>query len=141
MVRPLSLLKTADLSFGNILAGPAAGTVTVDPATGAATYVGVTGGGGSTGAARLVGAGTAGQLVTVRWSTAAVTLTRIGGGATMRMDSLRTNSVFFVFAGSDPRIVPADRVLDIRFGGRLLVGANQPEGEYQGSFAVTVDYP
>ena len=122
-------------------AGRAAGTVTVNAATDAATHAGVTRSGGTVFAARFVGAGTAGQLVNVRWTTAPVVLTRVGGGSTMQVDSLRTNGVLFVFAGSDPRIIPADRVLDIRFGGRLLVGANQPEGDYQGSFTVTVDYP
>jgi len=58
----------------------------------------------------------------------------------MLLDQLRTNSVLFVFGGVDPRIVPDDGVLDIRFGGRLRVGANQREGSYAGSFAVTLDY-
>lgn len=140
-VRPVSLVRTADLSFGDILASAAAGSVTVNSVSDAATYVGVQGAGGTVSAARFLGAGTAGQIVTVRWSTAPFVLTRVGGGATMQVDTLRTNCVLFCFAGSDPRIVPADRVLDIRFGGRLLVGANQREGEYQGQFAVTVDYP
>lgn len=141
MIRPLSLLKTTDLSFGNIIAAPVAGSVTINPSTDAPVYAGVTGAGGPIHAARLVGAGTAGQLVWVRWTTAPVILARQGGGAQMTMTDLRTNSVLFVFAGSDPRIIPADRVLDIRFGGRLQVGANQREGVYEGSFVVTIDYP
>lgn len=140
-IRPLSLVKAGDLSFGNILAGPAAGTVTVNPSTDAPTYVGVAGAGGTIQAARFIGAGSANQLVFVRWNTAPFTIARQGGGATMIVDTLRTNSVLFVFAGNDPRIIPADRVLDIRFGARLRVGANQPEGTYGGSFAVTIDYP
>ena len=48
--------------------------------------------------------------------------------------------MLFVFGGVDPRIVPDDGVLDIRFGGRLRVGANQREGSYAGRFAVTLDY-
>lgn len=141
VIRPLSLAKTADLSFGNVIAGATAGTVTINPYTDARTSTGgLVLAGGTVQAARLVGAGTPGQLVLVRWNTAAFTLTRVGGGATMQVDSLATNYVQYIFAGSDPRLVPADRVLDIRFGGRLLVGANQAAGTYEGNFPVTVDY-
>ncbi len=139
-IRPLSLIKTTDLSFGNIIPGRGGGTVIVDPLTDAPAYAGVAGAGGQIGAARFVGSGTANQLVFVTWNTAPFVITRQGGGATMTVDTLRTNSVFFVFAGSDPRIIPADRTMDIRFGARLRVGANQAEGVYEGTFAVTVDY-
>lgn len=139
-IRPLSLLKTVDLSFGNIIPGANAGTVTINPVTDVPTYANVAGAGGQIAAARLVGGGTANQLVFVTWSTAPFLLTRQGGGATMTVDSLLTNSVFFIFPGNDPRVIPADRTLDIRFGARLRVGANQTEGVYEGTFAVTVDY-
>lgn len=112
----------------------------IDPATDVPAYVGVAGAGGTVSAARFVGAGSSGQLVYVRWNTAPFAITRQGGGATMLVDTLRTNSVFFVFAGNDPRIIPENRTLDIRFGARLRVGANQADGVYEGTFAITVDY-
>lgn len=138
---PLTILKTADLSFGDIIAAPVAGTVVINPYTDAATYAGLTGAGGTIQAARFVGAGTAGQLVLLRWPTAAFNLSRQGGGGTMRVDALRPNTTLFALSGVEPRIIPADRVLDIRFGARLNVGANQAEGIYEGSFTVTIDYP
>lgn len=141
VIRPLTLVKTADLSFGNIIPGATAGTVTINPYNDARTFTGgVVVAGGTVQAARLLGAGTPGRLAAVRWNTGAFTLTRVGGGATMQVDQLTTNSVQFVFPGNDPRQIPANRVLDIRFGGRLLVGANQAAGDYVGDFAVTVDY-
>jgi len=136
----LSVLKTADLEFGNIIAGPAAGTVVVNPYTDARTITTVTGAGGTVNAAKFTGIATPGSLAWVRWPTGNTILNRVGGGATMIMDQLRVNSVFFVFGGVDPRIVPADGRLDIRFGGRLNVKANQMEGVYSGTFTITVDY-
>lgn len=139
-IRPLSLLKTVDLSFGNIIPGTVAGTVTVSPATDAVTYTNVTGTGGQVGAARFVGAGTANQLVFIRASTAPFVLMRQGGGATMNVDTISINAAVFIFGDTAVRFIPADRTLDIRFGGRLRVAANQIEGVYEGTFAVTVDY-
>lgn len=137
---PLTILKTRDLDFGNIVAGPLAGTVTINPYSDVATYTGVVGAGGTVQAARFLGAGTAGQIVLVRWPTTAVTLTRQGGGATMLLDTLRVNSPLIALGGIDPRVIPPDRVIDVRVGGRLRVGANQGEGDYLGNFQVTIDY-
>ncbi len=139
-IRPLSLLKTVDLSFGNVIAGPVAGTVTVSPVTDAATYTDVTGAGGAITASRFVGAGTANQLVFIRASNAPFVITRQGGGATMTIDQISINAAVFIFGDTAVRFIPDNRTLDIRFGGRLRVGANQPEGTYEGTFAVTVDY-
>lgn len=139
-IRPLSLLKTVDLSFGNVIAGPVAGSVTLNPATDAPTYAGVTGAGGEIAAARFVGAGTANQLVFIRTSSAPFLLTRAGGGATMTIDQISINAAAFIYGDTAVRVIPDNRTLDIRFGGRLRVAANQPEGTYEGTFAVTVDY-
>ncbi len=136
----ITLVRTADLSFGDMIAAPVAGTVIVSPTNDTRTVTGVIPAGGTVQAARFTGRGTPGRIAYVRWSTAPVTLTRIGGGATMVMDQLRTNSVLFVFAGNDPRIIPANGILDIRFGARLRIAANQADGVYEGSFNVTLDY-
>ena len=136
----LTLVRTMDLSFGDLIAAPVAGSVVVSPTNDTRTLTAVTPAGGTVQAARFTGRGSPGRLAFVRWSTAPVTLSRIGGGATMIMDQLRTNSILFVFGGNDPRIIPASGILDIRFGARLRVGANQMEGEYQGTFDVTLDY-
>lgn len=141
ILRPFKIVKTEDLLFGNMATSNVQGRVVVDPNTGAATHTNVTPLGGTIQAAQALGYGTPGSLVWVRWNTQPFTLTRIGGGATMTVSQLRTNAVLFVFNGSDPRIVPANGFLDVRFGGQLNVGANQPDGEYVGTFAVTIDYP
>lgn len=141
ILRPFTIVKTEDLLFGNMATSNIQGTVVINPNTGAVTHTNVTGLGGTIQAAQAVGYGTPGSLVWVRWSTQAFTLARVGGGASMTVSQLRTNCVLFCFAGSDPRIVPANGFLDVRFGGQLNVGANQPDGEYVGSFAVTIDYP
>lgn len=139
-IRPLSLLKTTDLSFGNLVAGPLAGTVTINPVTDAATYANVTGAGGGVAAARFVGAGSANQLVFIRATNAPFVLTRAGGGGTMTIDQISINAAAFIYGDTAVRVIPPNRTLDIRFGGRLRVGANQPDGTYEGTFAVTVDY-
>lgn len=139
-LRPLSLLKTTDLSFGNIVPGKVAGSVTVDPISDAAVYANVTGAGGPIAAARFVAAGSANQLVYIRIGTAPSLLTRQGGGATMSIDTLRINAAVFIVGETAIRVIPADRTLDIRYGARLLVAANQQDGVYEGSFGVTVDY-
>ena len=136
----LTLVRTTDLSFGDLIAAPVPGTVVVSPTADTRTLTGVTPAGGTVRAARFTGRGTPGRLAFVRWTTAPIILSRIGGGASMTMDQLRTNSILFVFGGSDPRIIPASGILDIRFGARLQVGANQMEGEYQGTFDITLDY-
>lgn len=139
-LQPLTLLKTGDLSFGTVIAGRVAGTVTVDPMTDAPIYANVTGAGGQISAARFVGAGSANQLVFIRASTAPFLITRQSGGATMTVDTLRINAALFIFGDTAVRFMPAGRTMDIRYGARLRVDANQAEGVYEGTFAVTVDY-
>lgn len=139
-IRPLSLIKTRDLVFGNVIASTVAGTVVVDPDTEAALYTSVTGAGGTIQAARFLGAGTGGRMVNVRWTNGAFTLNRVGGGGTMRVDSLKAGSALVMNGNSGIGRIPLDRAFEIRMGGRLLVGANQREGDYEGTFAITVDY-
>lgn len=141
ILRPFSVVKTEDLLFGNMATTRLAGTVVVDPNTSRATHSNVVPMGGTVQAAQALGMGTPGSVVWVRWNTQPFTLTRVGGGATMTVSQLRSNCVLFCFTGSDPRIVPANGLLDVRFGGQLNVGANQPDGEYAGTFSVTIDYP
>jgi hypothetical protein len=139
-VRPLSMVKTGDLLFGNIIPSALAGSVVVDPDTERATYAGVAGAGGTIQAARFIGAGTPGRMVNVRWTNGAFTLTRVGGGGTMTVDSLRAGSILVMNGSSGIGLIPLDRAFDLRLGGRLLVGANQLDGQYEGTFAITTDY-
>ena len=136
VLEPLSLLNVQPLSFGDISAGAAAGTVVVNPDTNGRT---VTGGvaalGGTVTAARFLGTGSANSNVAIiREPRGQITITRVSGTETMIVDT------FTVEGGNGARQIRNDRVLDFRIGGTLRVGANQREGTYRGTFEVIVDY-
>ena len=140
VVRPNTLIKTDDLDFGTIISGATGGTVSVDAVTGARTR---------TGGATLVGndaqrarfQGTGGfLLITVSGSTS-VTLTRAGGGATPMTATLTraasTSGGGIALLGTT--LLPSG-VQTYYIGGTLTVPANQPEGDYSGTFTLTVNY-
>lgn len=135
IVQPLTLVNTAPLSFGAIVPGTGAGTVTVSE-TGTRT---------STGSVSLVAgtvsaAGFTGMtdgfpfFVIISNPPASVTLTRAGGGATMTADD------FVVEGGSGLRLIATNSIFTFRVGATLQVGANQPKGSYNGTFNMTVTY-
>ncbi|MBB5684583.1 DUF4402 domain-containing protein [Sphingobium boeckii] len=131
-VKPLSLLKTADLDFGDVAVGGTPGTVTINPTTGARTTAGgVTAIGGTPNGAQFVGAAAIGILVVVGIS-AAPTLTRAGGGS--------MTSTLNVEGGTGIRLFPGTGLQTFRVGGTLNVGANQLPGAYSGNFTLTVNY-
>ena len=140
VVRPNTLIKTDDLDFGTLLGGPGGGTVTINPvtngrsATGGATLVGSDG-------RRAVFQGTVGIfLITVSGSTS-VTLTRTGGGAPAMTASLvraaTTSGGGIALLGAT--LLPSG-VQTYYIGGTLTVPANQPAGDYSGTFTLTVNY-
>ncbi|HET6523502.1 DUF4402 domain-containing protein [Sphingopyxis sp.] len=140
VVRPNTLIKTDDLDFGTLIGGSAGGTVTINPvtngrsATGGATLVGNDG-------RRAVFQGTGGIfLITVSGSTS-VTLTRAGGGAPAITASLvraaTTSGGGIALLGAT--LLPSG-VQTYYIGGTLTVPANQPEGNYSGTFTLTVNY-
>ena len=65
---------------------------------------------------------------------ASVTLNRVGGGATMTVTNLN------ISGGAGLRFIPTNTVFTFTVGGRLNVGANQMQGLYLGTFAITVTY-
>jgi len=136
VLEPLSLLNVGSLSFGDISASAAAGTVVVDPDSGTrAVSGGVAALGGTVSAARFLGTGTANSNVAIiREPQGFITVTRSGGTETMTVDD------FTVEGGNGARQIRSDRVLDFKIGGTLNVGPNQAEGTYLGTFEVIVDY-
>lgn len=140
IVRPNTLIKTDDLDFGTLISGPTGGTITVNALTGARTTSGgVTPVGG--GFQRAVFQGTGGIfLITVSGSTS-VTLSRAGGGAAPMTASLvraaTTSGGGIALLGST--LLPSG-VQTYYIGGTLTVPANQPEGDYSGTFTLTVNY-
>jgi len=134
IIAPLSITKTNDLAFGNIVPGATAGTVTINQATGAATKTGgVTLFGTANHAAsfNITGSGRHNYVITV---SAAPTLTRAGGTQTMKMTALRLN-------GATTRTMAASGTATLTLGGTLAVAANQVAGTYSGTFTVSVAYP
>lgn len=138
VVRPNTLVKTDDLDFGSLTVGPTGGTVTIDPVnnarsrTGGVTLVG-------TDAQRAIFQGSGGLLlITVSGSTS-VTLTRAGGGGSMTASLVRAvnNGGGIVLLGST--LFPSG-VQTYYIGGTLNVPANQPPGDYSGTFTLTVNY-
>lgn len=140
IVRPNTLIKTDDLDFGTLTSGATGGTVAVDAVTGART----TGGGVTpigTFSQRAIFQGTGGLiLITVSGSTS-VTLTRAGGGAAPMTATLvraiSTSGGGIALLGST--LLPSG-VQTYYIGGTLTVPANQPEGDYSGTFTLTVNY-
>ena len=142
VVRPNTLIKTDDLDFGTIVSGATGGTVTVNPATNARGSAGGVTLAGS-GAQRAVFQGTGGLLlITVSGSNSA-TLTRAGGGAPAMTATLTramtTSGGGIILLGSSATLLPSG-VQTYYVGGTLSVPANQPEGDYSGTFTLTVNY-
>lgn len=140
VVRPNTLVKTDDLDFGTIVSGTTGGTVSVNAVTGART---TTGGSTAVGndAQRAMFQGSGGLLlITVSGSTS-VTLTRVGGGGTTMTASLvraaSTGGGGIALLGST--LLPSG-VQTYYIGGTLTVPANQLEGDYTGTFTLTVNY-
>lgn len=134
LLRPLTVQKVQDLDFGWVSA-PAAGTIVVDPASGAAT---TTGGliriGGTPQPAKFTGAAGGSSVVNIKLPNQPVTLTRVGGTETISLSK-------FTLDGASKRAMAQASSFDFKVGGTLTIGANQADGDYQGTFTVTVQYP
>ena len=132
IIKPLSLIKTEDLDFGTLLPSAVAGTVIVNADTGLRTTTGgVTPFGGTPQRAEFSGLGRFGLLSIV--SIGLPPILSNGSGGTMA-------SALVVEGGTGLRILPGTGVQIYRVGGTLTVGANQAEGNYSGTFSLTVNY-
>jgi len=134
IIGPISLVKDADLNFGNIAAGNLAGTVGLAAsATGARSALGgvtlpaVT---GSFNAAKFTVGGEGDRAIAITLPTSDIELAK----GTDKM-ILKT---FLHDAGTSPKLT--SNVLVFYVGATLEVKANQPSGAYSASFDVTVNY-
>jgi len=139
IVRPNTLVKVDDLDFGTIASGPTAGTVSVNAVTGVRS---TTGGATAVGtlSQRAIFQGTGGILLITVSGDTSVTLTRAGGGGTMTASLVRaatTSGGGIALLGGT--LLP-NGVQTYYVGGTLNVGANQPAGDYSGTFQLTVNY-
>lgn len=142
VVRPNTLVKTDDLDFGSLISGSTGGTVTINPtnnvrsATGGVTPV-------SSGAHRAAFQGTGGILFITVTGSNSVTLTRAGGGAAPMTATLTramtTSGGGITLLGPSVTLLPSG-VQTYYVGGTLTVPANQPPGDYSGTFQLTVNY-
>lgn len=137
------ITNTGPLNFGDVFPSPAPGTVTVGLTTAPTPVVTRTAAGG----AFLVGTafsaatflvertGTGNPHIYVTLPAGAVTITRSGGGASMTVDTFRSN-LNASCDGSSPGPCPA-APFPLWVGARLGVSANQAPGVYTGTFGVT----
>ncbi len=140
IVRPNTLIKTDDLDFGTMTSGTTGGTVSINAVTGARTTTGgVTPVGGGT--QRAIFQGTGGILLITVSGDTSVTLARAGGGAPNMTASLvraaSTSGGGIALLGAT--LLPSG-VQTYYIGGTLTVPANQPAGDYSGTFTLTVNY-
>ncbi len=146
VVPRLSLVKTADLDFGEVMASASTpGTVTVS-VTGTRTAAGgATLAGGTSSAGGFAGLGTRNQLVVFSFGAPSAVLTRAGGTQTM----VANNFVLGASAAGGLnqlgnsgrwRIVSTDGSFNLPVGATLNVGAAQAPGIYEGSFTLTAIY-
>ena len=140
IVRPNTLIKTDDLDFGTMVSGTTGGTVSINAVTGARTTTGgVTPVGAGT--QRAIFQGTGGILLITVSGDTSVTLVRAGGGAPNMTASLvraaSTSGGGIALLGGT--LLPSG-VQTYYIGGTLTVPANQPAGDYSGTFTLTVNY-
>lgn len=143
VLRTLSFIKIDDLEFGNIIAGTAAGTVTVSPfgvrtTTGPLTVVG-----GSFQQAQFGGRGAPNQNLLISINANSTILRRSTGPQTMTANNFIIGSSPTQVLSTTPRqfrITSPTGVFQFGVGARLNVGANQAPGVYTGTFRLTLIY-
>ena len=146
IVPRLSLVKTSDLDFGQVMASStAAGSVTVTPTGSRSAGGGATLAGGSPSAAAFSGIGSRNQIVIFSFGAPSVLLTRTSGGQTMTVDSFTlgatTGGGLNQLGNSGRwRIVSSNGQFTLPVGATLRVGAAQTPGDYEGTFTLTAVY-
>ena len=139
----LRITNTGPLHFGDVLPSAAPGTVSVNLTTATTPTVTRTAIAGASLSGTAFSAatflvertGTGNPHVYVTLPPAPVTIVRSGGGASMTVDTFRSN-LNASCNGSAPGSCPT-APFTLWVGGRLNVGANQLPGVYSGTFAVT----
>lgn len=140
ILQPVILSPAQDISFGSIIPSTTRNSTvrinlndTATPA-GGAIMVGTT-----HFASRVNGQGTRNQVVLI---TRPGTVWLTGPGPRMRARSwtIGTFAGLTRVTGNQFRITSADGRFGFRMGATLNIARNQPEGQYQGTFTVTLDY-
>lgn len=143
IVTRLSLVKTDDLNFGKIVAGTAAGTVTVTPAGSRSATGGVRLAGTGAQPAAFSGYGFLNQTVSISVNSNTPVVRRVGGSETMQFDTFIIGSTPTAQLTTAPlafRIGSTTGMFAFPVGATLRVKARQTPGLYTGSFSVTINY-
>lgn len=146
IVPRLSIIKTADLDFGQIMASSTTnGSVTVTPTGSRSAGGGATLAGGTVSAGVFTGFGTQNQQVVFSFGAPSVTLTRVSGTQTMTADTFTIGAssaggLNQLGSSGRWRIISSNGMFTLPVGATLRVGANQTAGEYQGTFTLTAVY-
>jgi hypothetical protein len=143
IVTPLSLIKDDDLEFGSILASVTAGTLVVPPSGLRTATGGVILAPGVYFPSRFAGYGKSGQSVQISLGSNSITLSRVGGGATMTVDTFVIGSTPTAILSTNPQVFTigsANGIFNFPVGATLRVGANQAAGSYAGTFTMTLVY-
>ena len=128
---PLTLTKVADLEFGTVIESSTSGTVNV-PADGSVPSVtgGVTAIASAPGSrAQFAGAGTPGELVNIFLAPPA-NLKDTNGDLLPISMSLESSNI----------TIDNSHAFFVGVGGTVTVAANQPDGDYTGTFTVLAQY-
>lgn len=142
ILQPLSFFKVDDLNFGDIVPNPtAAGTVRLFPDGSRTATNGIVLAGSTHAPARFAGLGTRNQQVTISLGANSIWIT--GPGPRMRVRTFEIGSTPTAILSTTPlrfRITSTTGAFNFPLGAILEVGANQPEGEYSGTFTVNLNY-
>jgi hypothetical protein len=131
----VTIVNTADLHFGDFIAGTTRSDFRLNPNTGILNQrngnaISI---GGAPTAASFTATGTPLLRVRITSGQNRIFITRDGGTETMRVNRFR-------FDGPRNRFLNAAGEVTYQVGGQLRIGANQTPGTYRGTFNVTIDY-
>lgn len=139
IVSGISLSKTQDLNFGQVVRSASAGTVVLDPSNAARTFNGgvTVGQNGGNAYAQFTAAGEPAYAYSVTLPSSITITQSVASGtpATMTVTGLAST-----LGSSNNGVLNSEGTNGFNVGGTLNVAANQATGSYAGSFNVTVSY-
>lgn len=138
VVTPISVSKSADMSFGSIAGGATAGTVTLTPGGTRTVAGGAVAAGGTPAAAKFDVTGSGTLTYAIDYTGTATSLT--SGGDTMAFAAISDTSASAKTSGTVATGALTAGAQSIYVGGVLTVGINQNAGTYTGNIAVAVNY-
>lgn len=139
-IGPLSVVNIADLEFGSIIPSATAGTVFIDTRNGNRTTTGgVTLAAGANNRANFIIYGGPNQIVEISIP-GSTTITHSNGSDNMLIDQMAIGNGNRNFSTFVRGLLGTLGIYQLTVGGRLNVDADQQDGDYTGSFIMTVDY-